>query len=387
LGRHSGRPSKVVLGDAFALLPFDACGAARDCLRVRTVELTIEDVAFGGNGVGRDNGEAVFVPFTIDGERVAARVIREKKNFAEAEIIEVIETSSHRVEPPCPYFGRCGGCSYQHISYSHQLEIKARQVEQTLRRIARLDPVPMRPIVPSPAPYEYRNRITVHALDGEIGFYRRDEHQLIDIEFCPISRPEVNAELARLRTGRVRDGHYTLRAHSVPRIFAQTNDAVAEELARIVAGMIASDELLLIDAYCGSGFFTKRLLDNFAKVIGIDWDRFAVEAAMRDATDRETYLAGEVDAYLQAVLPTADLTRTTVIVDPPAPGLSESARAALLGHPPPTLIYVSCNPPTLARDLGALANAFRLESVTPLDMFPQTAEIEVAVHLSARRVT
>src|SRR3982751_6784027 len=133
------------------------------CHPMRPGDLTIHDVAFGGKGVARDNGKAIFVPFTINGERVSAEISREKKQFAEAELLEVIEASPHRVVAPCPYFGRCGGCSYQHISYEHQLELKSRQVEQAMRRIARLIEPPMRPIVPSPSSYNYRNRITVHA--------------------------------------------------------------------------------------------------------------------------------------------------------------------------------------------------------------------------------
>src|SRR3954470_21556972 len=97
---------------------------------MRTAELIIHDIAFGGSGIARDEGKAVFVPFTIDGERVSARIVRHKKQFAEAELVEVVEPSAHRVEARCPYFGRCGGCAYQHISYAHQLEIKERQVEQ-----------------------------------------------------------------------------------------------------------------------------------------------------------------------------------------------------------------------------------------------------------------
>ena len=177
----------------------------------RGAELQIHDVAFGGKGVARDEGKAVFVPFTIDGERVTAEIVREKKQFADAELVEVKESSPHRVAPACPYFGRCGGCSYQHINYEHQLELKARQVEQAMRRIGRLADVPMRKIVPSPLPYGYRNRITVHAQDNVVGFYRRDVHELMDIERCPIATPTVNDALAQLRAERVRDGHYTLR--------------------------------------------------------------------------------------------------------------------------------------------------------------------------------
>ena len=207
---------------------------------MRQVELRIEDVAFGGKGVARDQGKAVFVPFTIDGERITANIVREKKQFAEGELVALLDASPERATPDCPYFGRCGGCSYQHISYEHQVRLKAKQVEQAMRRIGRLSDPPMQPIIPSPLPYGYRNRITVHAEDGVVGFYRRDVHQLMDIEQCPIAAPEVNNALAQLRAGRVRDGHYTLRAHSGPRVFAQTNDAVADSPGRFDRGNLAA---------------------------------------------------------------------------------------------------------------------------------------------------
>jgi 23S rRNA (uracil1939-C5)-methyltransferase len=366
---------------------------------VRTVDLTIHDVAFGGKGVARDAGKAVFVPFTIDGERVTAKIVREKKQFAEAELIEVLEPSPERVGPPCPYFARCGGCSYQHISYPHQLELKARQVEQAMRRIARLANPPMRPILPSPLPYGYRNRITVHAQDGVVGFYRREVHELMDIAQCPISMPEVNKALAELRATRPRDGHYSLRAHSGPRVFAQTNDAVADAIAEFIASILSEEEKFLIDAFCGAGFFTKRLASKFERVIGIDWDRFAIDAARKVARPNETYIAGDVAIELGKASRSGDLQIAdpqnrrsedrrslksyAVIVDPPATGLSPEMRHAILDAPPRTLIYVSCNPPTLARDLADLQSRFTVVSITPFDMFPQTAEIEVVVHLQA----
>jgi len=180
---------------------------------MRVVDLKIEDVGFGGKGVGREQGKAVFVPYTIESEIVSAEIVREKKQFAEAELVEVKQKSPDRVESLCPYFGRCGGCAYQHISYEHQLAIKWRQVRDALQRIGKLKDVPLRPIIPSPEQYGYRNRITVHAQDGVIGFFRRDSHRLIDIERCPISLDEVNRVLSELRgQPHVRDGHYTLRA-------------------------------------------------------------------------------------------------------------------------------------------------------------------------------
>jgi 23S rRNA (uracil1939-C5)-methyltransferase len=361
---------------------------------MRTLELQIDDVAFGGKGVARDeNGKAVFVPFTINGEKVRARFVREKKSFAEAEALELLSGSPHRVAAPCPYFGRCGGCSYQHISYEYQLVLKAGQVEQTLRRLGHLSEPPMQPIVASP-PYGYRNRITVHAAAGLIGFFRHDKHELIDIEHCLIATPEVNEQLAHLRERHPRDGHYTLRAHAGPRVFAQTNDDVAEVLANHVASLIGDGGELLIDAYCGAGFFAKRLLDRFERIIGIDWDRFAIDAAKADATNKETYITGDLETELGRISSDGDLRiadptvrrpgdrrSLILIVDPPATGLSAGLRKVIAQLAPETLIYVSCNPATLARDLGELGARFAVASVTPFDMFAQTAEIEVVAYL------
>ena len=350
---------------------------------MRTVDLKIEDIAFGGKGVARENGKAVFIPFTIEGELVSAQIVREKKQFSEAEIVDLKERSPHRIEPRCPYFGECGGCAYQHISYAHQLEIKSRQVGDVLRRIGKLKDVPMRPIIPSPLEYAYRNRITVHAENGIIGYFRRDSHRLIDVERCPIAMDEVNRELAELRSHEARDGHYTLRARSGPRIFSQTNDGVANALRDLIVDLVPQKQELLIDAFCGAGFFAKALLGKFERVVGIDWDRFAIAAAKESASNEETYIAGNVESELYAALEKTAADKTTVIVDPPATGLSTALRKTSVDFAPATVIYVSCNPATLARDLANLVARFKIESVTPLDMFAQTAEIEVVAALAA----
>src|SRR5206468_12332251 len=353
---------------------------------MRLCDLRIEDIAFGGKGVARQQGKAVFVPYTIECEIVSAEIVREKKQFAEADLVEVKQSSPNRVAPQCPYFGRCGGCAYQHISYEHQLAIKWRQVRDALQRIGKLKNVPMRPIIPSPDQYAYRNRITVHAQDGVIGFFRRDSHRLIDIECCPISSEEVNRALAELREQKhVRDGHYTLRSASEPRVFSQINNEVAQVLRDLIIDLVPPNQELLIDAYCGAGFFAKALLDKFVRVIGIDWDRFAIAAAKQNASEKETYIAGEGETELQKVGAVhlnrparandtstgrlRSIAPTTIIIDPPATGLSEGVRKAISDLAPETLIYVSCNPPTLARDLKELQHRFAINSITPLDMF------------------
>jgi tRNA/tmRNA/rRNA uracil-C5-methylase (TrmA/RlmC/RlmD family) len=157
--------------------------------------------------------------------------------------------------------------------------------------------------------------------------------------------------------------------------------------------LIPPNQELLIDAYCGAGFFAKALRDKFERVIGIDWDKFAIAAARENATDKETYIAGDVEEELSrsdGFLAVDGKTRRlgsrrslTLIVDPPATGLHAKVREAIVELAPQMLVYISCNPATVARDLKELRENFTIESVTPLDMFPQTAEIEVAVHLLA----
>lgn len=343
--------------------------------------MKIEDIGFGGKGVGRQERKAVFVPFTIDGEEVSVRIVREKRKFAEAALVSVDQPSPHRVEPQCPYFGRCGGCSYQHIDYGHQLEIKSRQVEQTLRRVGRLADVPMRPIIPSPKPYGYRNRIRVHVEQGTVGFYAMESHRLVDVDHCPISAPEVNAALAQLRSKALRDGDYSVSGSGAPRFFGQVNNEVAQEMLALVERLVGDKRELLVDAYCGAGFFSKSLLGRFGRCIGIESNAFAVDQAQRSAGATESYLSGEVEELLGGVLEGSDPSRTTVLLDPPATGVAPRVTDWLLAHRPAEIIYVSCNPATLARDLSALVPAYRLDSVIPLDMFPQTAEIEVVAHL------
>ena len=232
-----------------------------------------------------------------------------------------------------------------------------------------------------------------------IGFFRRDSHRLIDIERCPISRDEVNRALAELRAQEyVRDGHYTLRAATEPRVFSQVNDDVSQALRNLIVDFVPPNQELLIDAYCGAGFFAKALLDKFERVIGIDWDRFAIAAAKENSSGKETYIAGDVESELRRVGAVhlnrrahrndtltgrfRSIASATILVDPPATGLTEGVRKAIADLAPETLIYVSCNPPTLARDLKELQRRFAINSITTLDMFPQTAQIEVLAHLS-----
>jgi tRNA/tmRNA/rRNA uracil-C5-methylase (TrmA/RlmC/RlmD family) len=343
--------------------------------------LAVQDVAFGGKGVARHDGKVFFVPFTIPGEKITARVRRQKKNFAEADLISVDEPSPDRVVAPCPYFGTCGGCNYQHIAYPRQLAIKAAQVEQTLRRVGRLKDVPMRPMIPAPEPFGYRNRIRVHAARGAAGFFAQDGHTIVDIKECAIAAPVVNEALRELRRANVPDGDYSLRAKGGGPFFEQTNPAVTREMLALVHANIRRGQALLVDAYCGAGLFAKHLADLFEKVIGIEENSSAIEKARRSPRAHEEYIEGDVSDHLGEILAIHDPARTTVLLDPPATGIASRVIDLLLAANPAEIVYVSCNPATMARDLAALSAAYEIKAVTPLDMFPQTAEIEVVTEL------
>jgi len=341
--------------------------------------ISIESVGYGGAGVARlPDGRVCFVHGTLPGERVLVRIVKEKKNHAEGEMVRILEASPRRVAPKCPVYGECGGCALQHASYDLQLEIKTFQARELLRRFAKLPEAPVDQILPSPAQWAYRNRISIHLDRHRVGFFHRKSRDLVDIDHCPLASEEVNALLADFRKNPPHgETRLTLRETGAPRGFSQVNTATAELLAATVIEMCGTGELL-VDAYCGSGFFAKRLLEKFQKITGLEWSQGAVAEAKRSATEKETYLPGAVENSLSRVLSEAPLAGTTLLVDPPAEGLSPDVARAILENPPAKLVYVSCDPATFSRDAAKFLERYTLSRVQPVDMFPQTAEIEVA---------
>ncbi len=344
--------------------------------------LVVEQVAFGGDGLVRlPNGKVCFLPRVIPGERVELRIGRERARYSEAELVRIVEPSPDRVEPPCPVFGRCGGCQYQHIAYPRQLELKAAQVVDVLRRLGGAQDIPIEPAVASPLPYHYRNRITVHVSNRRIGFYGPKSRQIVPVQSCPIASDTVNALLAELHKSRPRDGEYPLREPSEFRGFRQVNDAAGELLSEVALSMIQPGGGLLVDAYCGAGFFAKKFSHLFRAIIGIEWSEDAIRSARQSAGSSETYFMGDVKQHIGAVLSAAVPDETTVLLDPPAEGIDPEVLSLLVVRQPARIVYISCNPSTLARDYRALSHHYALKRVVPVDMFPQTAEIEVATLL------
>jgi 23S rRNA (uracil1939-C5)-methyltransferase len=353
------------------------------------VTLTIDTLAFGGEGIGRaPDGRAVFVPLTAPGDIAEVRMREVKKNFGRAELVRVVTPGPHRITPPCPYYGTCGGCQYQHLDPEEELRVKQAQVDDILRRLGKLPDANVLPIVRSPQVYGYRNRITVHAAHGKVGFHRAGSHEIIDIAHCLLAVPEVNEALAALRrpSKRPQEGHFSLRAPGLPpAAFHQINGFLLEPLRALVAEWTRGTgaEKHLVEGYCGGGFFTGAVADAFAKVWGIEADPRSLRDARRLPAQNVQWIEGRVEERLAAALAEAEADNgpTVALLDPPREGLAPGALAALREHPPQRIVYVSCDPATLARDVAALSGLFVLDRVQPFDLFPRTAQIETVSEL------
>jgi len=289
--------------------------------------------------VGRVDGIACFVPGVIDGEEVRVRIQKVKSRFLEAGLLEVIEASPYRVAAPCPVFLKCGGCNYQHIDYAHQLRIKENQLREALRRLGGLAEPPVAAMIPSPEEYGYRNRISVHVKDGQVGFYAEGSNKIVPVEKCFIASDEVKEGFKDLLKTRPHDGDYLIGEKKRYGGFRQVNNAVAEILKKSVKDAVRpSDEVapikeLLIDAYCGAGFFAHELQEMFEKVIGIERSIASIAMASRQAAANEEYLAGDVEAMLPTALLAGSSAGTVLLLDPPSEGLAEQVTEAILECP------------------------------------------------------
>lgn len=345
----------------------------------QVVSLSVQSLAFGGEGVCRQDNLVIFVRGgVIPGERVQARIVEQKKNFARAELVQIETPNPSRVTPPCPHFQRCGGCQYQHLSYEEELRWKSQQVQDLLERVAKILTARILPIVPSPEPYGYRNRASVHASDGRVGFHRAGTHEVVDIEQCLLCLPSVNEQLTSLRRRRrPTDGHYSLRAADIPpSAFFQTNALLNERLIDLVQQEAGGLSGVMVEGYAGGGFFTRTLADKFLQVIAIESDTRALRDARRLDLPQVEWVEGRVEDQLSLVLGRSPTAPDLILLDPPREGLGKEVVAVLNRTPARRLIYVSCDPSTMARDAASLKEAHRLVQVQPIDLFPRTAQVE-----------
>ncbi len=367
------------------------------------ISLTIRDIAFGGEGVGKLDDLVVFVPFVLVGETVQAEITELKKNFARARLLQVEQPSPDRVAPPCRYFGKCGGCQYQHMDYPEQLKIKHKQISDLFERIGKISPERIAPVIPCPSPYHYRNRIMIRSQWNKpeqklnIGFVRGDCGLVEDIEECKISEPALNEQIQQVRKNPPPKGglKVVLRVQPEgwevpPDSFFQNNFFLLPKLVETVrAFLLEGGARLLADLYCGVGFFGIEAADTVERFVGIEYDQLAIQAARRNAAARKVangeFISAKVEDALPELLRKLSSQKTAVLIDPPRKGCQPQILELLRESRPSQVIYVSCHPATIARDLNILCGdgVFELERVQPLDMFPQTQHVECVADLRA----
>ena len=388
----------------------------------QTIEVTIEKIVPNGFGLAFAENLTVFVALAAKGDKLLVKIIQTKGKTAFAEIVEILEPSPDRTEPRCPYFGRCGGCNFQQLNYQAQLDAKIAIVRDCLTRIGKINYEKDIPIIASPKDYEYRSRAQWH-LDTrkkKFGYFQRKSHEIIDVKVCPILTPELENTLADLREEIAWESFWSEiveieAANAVEEIsiysseiieptdeivfeangekyfydatsFFQGNPFLIEELVETALKDAAGETAL--DLYCGVGLFTLPLARKFQNVSGVEGYEKAIDFAKKNVENARLsnvkFFRENVDEFLTenlAKLKNLDF----VLLDPPRAGTEREIVENLIKLQPKQISYVSCEPSTLARDLKILTeNFYTIESITALDLFPQTHHVETVVRLKIK---
>lgn len=403
-------------------------------LTTKTFEVTPTKFTYGGEVLARlPDGRAVFIPYALPQEKVRIRLTEDKKRYARAELLEVLDPAPERITPKCPHFTKCGGCHYQHIPYDKQCQAKKKILQDQLQRIGKLSNPPVHDTIPSPNPWHYRNHVQFHlSPNGKLGFKAFRSEQVFPIEECHLTDEVISAiwpilefdfipslEKVRLRSGEGNEdallilessdpapfelnleipisavllgpgGHIVLagdeftilEAGGFPFVvsagsFFQTNTAITELLVKhLIETLSLTSSTTILDVYSGVGLFSVFLAPEVEKLIGIEASSDAAEDFMYNLADFPNVEFYEAKA--EEILPYLELSPDVVLLDPPRGGLEREALDGLLALAPGTIAYVSCDPSTLARDARRLTKGgYILKQVTPFDMFPQTYHIE-----------
>lgn len=397
-------------------------------------DIVISRLVYGGDGLGRlVDGRAVFVPYVLPGEKVRIELIQEKRGHVRGSLVEIIEPDSQRITPRCPHFGICGGCHYQHMSYEKQLSFKASILSEQLERIGGLSNIRCNPAIPSPFEWNYRNHIQFHLnAQGEVGYQASRSKEVVPIREChlPVNLlneiwprldldPIPGLELVSLRSGIDADAMLILESSDPqpielsieelpvsaiylgpggklvlagsdrlvfdvldrkflvsPESFFQVNTCQAAAMVSyLLKNLNLSNVSTLLDVYCGVGLFSAFLAPHVDKLVGIELSQSACED-FSDNLDEFDHVE-LYEAAAEEVLNNKMFDPELILVDPPRAGLGQRTLDGLLAQKARHIVYISCDPSTLARDAKRIsASGYKLTQITPFDIFPQTFHIE-----------
>jgi len=406
------------------------------------LELTLTGLAYGGEALGRDSGgRVVFVPFALPGERVQVQLLEQRRRWARARLLQVLQPSPDRTVPRCRHYAVCGGCHYQHMPYADQLRAKQSILREQLQRLGKVVDPPVEPCLPAASAWNARNQLQFH-LDpaGRLGFIghaqaEAGDPQVLPIQECHLPEPALSdlwpqleleaipgLERVGLRVGREGEAMLILHAEGPPQVdvaldlplsvvwlwpgglevlagsphltfevlgrefrvsapsFFQVQTALAGELVRLVMeGLAVAPGELAYDLYAGVGLFSTFLAAAGARLAAVEESPWACEDFVHNL---EAFEGVELyEAPVEEALAGLTGSPQAVVVDPPRAGLAPAVLDRLIEWAPPRLVYVSCDPATLARDAARLqAGGFRLERAVPIDLFPQTFHIEAVTH-------
>ena len=396
--------------------------------------VTLTGLVYGGDAIGRlPDGRAIFVPFALPGETVRISIVEDKPRHALARLEEILIPSETRIEPRCRHFETCGGCHYQNMPYASQLESKTAILVDQLKRIGKLNDVPIAPIVPSPEPWRYRNYVQFQiSQEGKLGFNKSRSNDITPIEECFLPEslldeiwpllnfdPGTGIQRVGLRLGNEQDVLITLEGISdgIPELvideldasvihisnesqvviagseytwlnvfgrlfrvsagtFFQVNTPVAELMVEaILAELPQKKDLTILEVYCGAGMFSAFLAKKAERLLAIEASSSACNDFMFNLDDFVNVELFEAPA--EVVIPSLEIKPDLVLVDPPRSGLDRTVLQGILTMGAQKIVYVSCDPATLARDARYLVDGgYMLSQATPFDMFPQTYHIE-----------
>lgn len=423
----------------------------------REIRVTVESMAFKGYGVARIDGKVLFIPYTVTGDEAWVEIIEEKRSYSLGRLKKILVPSLWRVEPPCPSFGQCGGCQWQHIDYSTQGELKKEILKEGLKRLGGLKEIPSIAVASSLRPYGYRARVQLKVKGKVIGYYQERSHHIVDIDHCPISHPLINRMIRALREelpslsqmGEIEinvspeEGkgvlilyplsfgqgmkdvlrkflqvypifkgcavkrkrgltlfndpylNFTiplnpygekrnLRLRTSPGSFFQVNLKQNQTLIQTVLNFSdVKEEEKVLDLYAGVGNLTLPLAIKAKEAFGIEENRIAVEDARLNAEKNGIENCNFIPGRVEDVLKYWRRERPDLIVlDPPRAGVKR-VLDQVVGLKPKKIVYVSCEPTALSRDLRLFSrNGYSLQKLGLIDMFPQTYHMEVAALLT-----
>ena len=391
-------------------------------------DVTIERMLPGGRGIAHADGRTVMVALAAPGDRLRVRFDRVKGSVAFASIVEILAPSTQRIEPPCPYFGRCGGCDFQQLNYQAQLDAKVEIIRDCLRRLGGIETIPEFEITPAPHEWHYRARAQWQ-YDGELrrlGYFEANSHRVCDVAECAVLTPTLESELERLRSEmnsgalaedaryfrviagddevsvasshggsrgmvdregtEVRDVKRTIGGetyHLNAESFFQTNIDLLPQL--IDAALSDAHGNSAIELYSGIGLFTVPLARRFKRVIAIEDDADATGFARQNLLNADLQNTEVVNADVGELDENAGALEAVdfLLLDPPRTGAESRVISGIIKMKPKHISYVSCDPATMARDLKKLiAGGYSIQSIRAFDMFPQTHHVETVVHLA-----